>query len=104
MKEQKSRLINGFVLLFLTVGFVAEAGGIIGMTVAATKSLFTVHGIMGYSALVGMIFLVVAAWKSYLGENRGAVVMPWLHRYIKYLFIYWVITYITGVVVGLSLR
>lgn len=103
-KEQRTQLLSGPVLFFFTAGLVSEAGGIIGMTLAATKPPFTVHGMMGYSAFVAMIVLVFAAWKLRLGENRDKAVPPWLHHYIRYVFIYWVITYITGVVVGLSLR
>ena len=65
--EQRKKLVSVFVLSFLTAGVVFDIIATSFMILGSSRGLFTVHGTLGYSSLLGM-----------------------------FAYIWWIIAYITG--------
>ncbi len=96
LSEQRKKAITSLVLIFLTVGIVLDITATLFMLMGTTNSPFTIHGILGYSALVGM---AIVTWKSW--QSHGTVTAKF-HLFIRYAFVWWVITYLTGIAVAMA--
>lgn len=93
--EQRGRRVTTAVLALLTVGVVADITATACMILGTTKSLWTLHGILGYSALAAMVVDTVRIWRHRL--NAGDAEVPkGLHVYSRYAYLWWVVAYITG--------
>lgn len=87
-------LSTGVVLDFVSTGCMVEA---------AESSLLTPHGIVGFSALGGMIVLTVLAWRHRL--RRGEEPLPdWLRTLARFAYGWWVVAFFTGAGVAMSRR
>ena len=64
--------------------------------VGSTNSPFTVHGFLGYSALLVMAIDIILIWRIYLRNGVKAKVERSLLLYAKLAYGWWVIAYITG--------
>ncbi|MDA3954493.1 MAG: hypothetical protein PF485_12670 [Bacteroidales bacterium] len=94
--EQRKRKLVKAVLLFITVGIVLDITATICMIIGSTNSPFTIHGFLGYSALIAMLIDVVLIWKFYYKNPAGTEVPKKLHRYTLYAYLWWVVAYVTG--------
>ncbi|PLX11660.1 MAG: hypothetical protein C0597_14700 [Marinilabiliales bacterium] len=94
--EQKKKRIVKSVLLFITVGIILDVTATICMIIGSTNSPFTLHGFLGYSALVAMLIDVILIWGFYQKKGSEIDVPKKLHRYTLYAYLWWVIAYITG--------
>ena len=52
--EQRKKILRRRILVFLTLGVAFDITATILMILGSPKSGFTFHGILGYSALIGM--------------------------------------------------
>jgi len=66
------------------------------MILGSTNSPFTLHGFLGYSALLAMLIDVIMIWSFYKRNGSKIEVPRKLHRYTLYAYSWWVIAYITG--------
>jgi uncharacterized repeat protein (TIGR03987 family) len=94
--EQRKRKLVKAVLLFITVGIILDVTATICMIIGSTNSPFTIHGFLGYSALLAMLIDVVLIWRFYSNNESGTEVPKFLHRYTLYAYLWWVVAYITG--------
>ncbi|MBU8891672.1 MAG: hypothetical protein KOO66_02785 [Bacteroidales bacterium] len=94
--EQKQKRIIKTVLIFITLGIVLDVTATICMIVGSSNTPFTLHGFLGYSALVAMLIDVILIWKFYNKNGSGADVPRSLHLYTLIAYLWWVIAYITG--------
>lgn len=94
--EQRKKLVTPFVLRFLTIGIVLDITATIFMIIGSSNSAFTLHGILGYSSLAGMFLDTLFIWKFHLGNKPGTTVPKKLHLYSRYAYSWWVIAFITG--------
>lgn len=92
--EQIKKKINKTVLIFLTLGVILDITATSFMIFGSSNSAFTLHGFIGYSALLAMLIDTYLIWKNYLkfGEN----IKSSIHRYSLFAYIWWVIAFITG--------
>lgn len=93
--EQRRRRITRRVLFFLTIGVVFDVTATVCMIIGSTNTPFSLHGILGYSSLIGMSVETVLAWKHRRGKGDAAVTRG-LHLYSRLAYIWWVLAYITG--------
>jgi len=96
--EQRKRVINLVVITFLTLGVSFDITATAGMIIGSENSPFTLHGLLGYSSLIGMLIDVSLAWRHRLQKGGEAEVSPKLHLYSRYAYAWWVAAYITGAV------
>jgi uncharacterized repeat protein (TIGR03987 family) len=96
ISEQRKKLINSSILIFLAIGLVLDISGTACMIIGSSNSMFTFHGILGYSALLGMIIENILLWKLWKRGGIGTVVPAGVHKYSRIAYIWWVIVYISG--------
>ncbi|MCG6189464.1 hypothetical protein [Maribellus maritimus] len=93
---QRFRMVSPGVLWFLTLGVVLDIVATIFMIVGAKNPGFTLHGFLGYSALLVMLIDVIFIWQIYYRENINAHVGKKLLTYSKIAYGWWIVAYITG--------
>jgi hypothetical protein len=101
--QQRARRITAIVLGFLTVGLLFDVVATVFMILGSGK-IISLHGLLGYSALAGMLVevAVVWRWRTRLGE---APITGGMASYSKLAYGYWVLAFLSGgLLVGLSRR
>ena len=98
LTEQRKRVVNNTVLQFLTVGVILDITATTCMIIGSESSPFTVHGILGYSSLTGMLVDCILIWRFRLKQGVSSTVSGGLHLYSRLAYIWWVLAYITGAV------
>jgi hypothetical protein len=66
------------------------------MIIGSENSPFTLHGIMGYSSLAGMVTDTVLIWRVRLRRGGAAEIPRSLHLYSRIAYFWWILAYITG--------
>ena len=94
--EQKHKKVLPKVLLFLTMGIIADIIATGFMIAGSSKGIFTLHGIIGYSSLLGMLIDNVLIWRLKIRSGINTDVPDSIHVYSRYAWIWWVIAFITG--------
>ncbi|HUV30533.1 MAG TPA: hypothetical protein VMY05_05510 [Acidobacteriota bacterium] len=95
VNAQRRRLVSAGVLAFLTAGVAFDVTATIFMIIGSTGSAFSLHGILGYSSLTGMVIDTALAWRHRLTAGNRAV-SSWFHRYSRLAYIWWILAYVTG--------
>lgn len=95
-KVQRKRIVNSKVLLFFTLGVMLDISATTLMILGSTKGLLTVHGTLGYSALLGMGVDAFLLWKHNLKRGSEEKVNPNLNLYSRIAYIWWIVAFITG--------
>ena len=94
--EQRSKIISRKVLIFLTLGVCLDITATVFMILGSSKGGLTLHGIIGYSSLLGMFTDAVFIWRLKSKSGLNSLVPEKLHIYSRYAYIWWVIAFITG--------
>ena len=96
LTEQKHKKVLPRVLLFLTMGIIADIIATGFMIAGSSKGIFTLHGMIGYSSLLGMLIDNVLIWRLKMRSGMNSDVPDAIHIYSRYAWIWWVIAFITG--------
>ena len=102
ISEQVKKKLIPRVLVFITLGVVLDVTATIFMILGSKNSPFTLHGLIGYSALLAMIIEVTRIWNAFLKAGLRSDVPSRVHLYSRYAYIWWVIAYITGTLIAIS--
>ena len=100
--EQRKKLINKTVLTFLSLGLFFDLMATCCMIVGSTKLEFTLHGMLGYSALLIMIIETILAYRFNKVYGGKTEVSKPLHLYSRIAYIWWLVAFITGWAVAAS--
>ena len=95
VKEQRKKIVNSIVLLYFTLGVIFDISATILMILGSSKG-FTMHGFLGYSALLGMCIDAFMLWKHNMKNGSEVKVSKNLNIYSRIVYIWWVLAYITG--------
>lgn len=95
-KESKRKLVTGRVLLFYTIGVCLDVTATILMIIGSSKGMLTLHGMIGYSSLLGMLTDTILLWRHNMKKGSDTEVNRGLHIYSRIAFTWWIIAYITG--------
>lgn len=98
-QEHKKRSAHNLVWRFLALGLLFDVISTTCMIMGSTQSPFTVHGILGYTSLSGMIFDGILIWRHRVKKGSKESFPRWLNIYSKCAYIWWVLAYITGAVI-----
>ena len=101
--EQRKHIITRFILTFLTAGIVLDVTATAFMIVGSHHIPITLHGVLGYTALSGMLVDTVLIWKFWRSPNRNKAVPSKLHFYTRLAYGWWVLAYIAGGVIAMVL-
>ena len=96
MRNTPCKIVQKKALWFLTTGIVLDITATVCMILGSTNSPFTVHGFLGYSALLVMAVDIILIWKHYSRNETGVELKKSLLVYAKLAYGWWVIAYITG--------
>ncbi len=94
--EQKLKRVMPRVLTFLTLGIIFDIIATAFMIAGSSKGLLTLHGIIGYSSLLGMLIDNILIWRLRINNGIGVAVPDAIHKYSRYAYFWWVIAFITG--------
>ena len=93
---QRFKIITPSVLSFITLGVLTDLVAVTFMIIGSDKGVFTLHGILGYTATLTMIVDVGLMWQIYLKSGFDSVIKKPVLLYSKIAYAWWVIAYITG--------
>lgn len=93
---QRFKLVSRGVLFFLTLGVLLDFAAILFMISGSSKGMFTLHGILGYSATITMVIDVTLIWYSFMKNGLDSVIKNSILLYSKIAYAWWLIVYITG--------
>lgn len=100
--EQRSHRIGSRALGFLTAGVFFDIVATTCMVLGSSRGL-TLHAVLGFSSLTGMLLDALFAWRHWL--RSGASGVPrWLHLFSRFAYAWWVIAYFTGAALVMSAR
>ncbi|UCE06789.1 MAG: hypothetical protein JSW07_01735 [bacterium] len=94
--EQRKHHITNTVLIALTIGIIMDISATALMILGSPNSPFTLHGMLGYSALAAMLIDTILVWRFRLANGNDAAVAKPLHLYSRYAYSWWVIAFISG--------
>ena len=101
--EQRKKTISNRVLTFITIGVCLDISSTVLMIIGSGKIPITVHGFLGYSALIVMLIDTVLIWRS--RSKNGTVEVPRnLNLYTRFAYSWWVIAYIAGAIIAMTLK
>lgn len=101
--EQKRKFVSASVVKFLILGVIFDIIATACMIAGTDKSLFTLHGIIGYSSLIAMVTDTVLLTRHRKATGESPVPRT-LHLYSRFAYIWWVLAYLTGAAVVMSSR
>ncbi|TAL69876.1 MAG: hypothetical protein EPN82_04460 [Bacteroidetes bacterium] len=96
ISEQRKHLVTSFVLTFLILGIIFDFTATTFMIIGSKNTPFTLHGILGYSSLFGMLLDNIFLWRLRIKSGINAEVPKKLHIYSRLAYIWWLLAYITG--------
>jgi hypothetical protein len=91
------------VLKFLTAGVLFDISSTILMIIGSRKIPITIHGFIGYSALIAMLIDTILVWRFWR-KNGGTHVPRGLNIYTRLAYSWWVIAYIAGAIIAMTLK
>ena len=101
--EQRKSFVSKRILLFLTAGVSCDVSSTVLMIIGSGNIPITVHGFLGYSALVVMSVDTVLIWRHWARNGSVNKVPRGLHLYTRIAYGWWVIAYIAGAIISILL-
>lgn len=102
LTEQRSKHILPRVMIFMTLGVSLDITATLLMILGSRNSPFTLHGFIGYSALLIMLVECTLLWRLKMNRGMGTEVPGQLHRFSLAAYIWWIVAYITGSLIALT--
>jgi hypothetical protein len=87
----------------LTVGVLLDISSTTLMIIGSRKIPLTVHGFIGYSALIVMLVDAILMWRLWLKRSETDVGSS-LNVYTRLAYSWWVIAYIAGAIIAMTLK
>jgi hypothetical protein len=94
--EQRKRLVTKHVLTFLVAGVLLDITATVFMIMGSSHGAFTLHGMLGYSSLAGMLTDAILVRRFFRNNPAGTSVPGGLHRYSLAAYLWWIAAFITG--------
>jgi uncharacterized repeat protein (TIGR03987 family) len=101
--EQKKAHVSKFVLIFFSIGVCCDIASTVLMILGSRNIPITVHGFLGYSALVVMLVDTVLIWRFRARNGSTTKVPRNLHIYTRIAYSWWLIAYIAGALIAVWL-
>lgn len=102
--EQRRTLISKRVLFFLTGGVCLDIASTVLMILGSGKTPLTVHGVIGYTALLVMLIDTALIWRCWIRNGDGCRVPRSLSTYTRIAFGWWVVAYVAGAIISVTLK
>ena len=93
--EQRSHRVTATAIRYLKIGVVFDVVATALMVAGSSSGPFTLHGLLGFSALAAMASETWLSWRH--RANHGEELVPgWLHQYSRFAYGWWLVAYVTG--------
>jgi uncharacterized repeat protein (TIGR03987 family) len=103
--EQRQKLFTPFILTTLSIGILMDVTATACMIAGSRNIPFTVHGLLGYSALSAMLVDTLLTWRYWRSDKKHQPVPRGLHLYTRFAYLWWVIAYLAGgLIASIGLR
>ena len=96
LTEQRQRRVTARVRRFLALGLVLDITATAFMILGSSKGAFTLHGVLGYSSLAGMLVDTWLIWRFSLSHTEDTPVPHGLHLYTRCAYAWWLTAFVTG--------
>jgi uncharacterized repeat protein (TIGR03987 family) len=96
--EQKKRILLWSMLLFFGLGLFLDISGTACMIVGSNHGPFTIHGIIGYTALIGMFIDNLLLWRNTSKSGINTQIVNSIHIYSRVAYLWWVLVYASGLI------
>lgn len=93
--EQRHRRIRRSGLAALAAALLLDVAATTALMLGARGPLLTPHGLIGLSALLGMVALLVLARRHLRRSGQGPV-PPALHAYVRVAYLWWLLSFASG--------
>ncbi|HAB54122.1 MAG: hypothetical protein A2315_01665 [Ignavibacteria bacterium RIFOXYB2_FULL_35_12] len=103
LEGKKQRAAN-IVLLLITFAVLFDIIATACMMIGTTRTYFTFHGIMGYIGLLLMVIDYILLLKYRIKYGAETLISKPLYVYSKIAYYWWLIAFITGVIVSIFRR
>ena len=90
----RKKSITNAVLIFQSLGLFTDIIATVLMISGSPNSPFTLHGVIGYSSLLGMIIDTYLFWR--VRFTTGPQLIRKLKIYSSIAYIWWVVAFVTG--------
>jgi hypothetical protein len=74
------------------------------MIIGSGNIPITIHGFLGYTALLAMLIDTVLIWRFWTKNGSIVNVTRGLHIYTRIAYSWWVIAYIAGAIISIGLK
>jgi hypothetical protein len=96
--QNRKKLMSRKVLTFLTIGVVLDVTATICMIIGSGHFI-TLHGVIGYSSLLGMLTDTVLSYRHAMKQGTGSGITSRFNLGSRLAYFYWVIAYVTGAMI-----
>ena len=100
IKEQKHRRATKGVARFILAAVIFDVTATVCMMIGAQETYFTLHGILGYTALTVMVIDAVFIWRHKLKYGAEVPFSDTLNRNTKLGYILWLVAFGTGMIMA----
>lgn len=99
--EGKDKRVTTRVILFITFAVMFDITATACMMIGTTRTYFTFHGILGYIGLLLMIIDFILLLKFRIKYGSETAITKTLNKYSKIAYYWWLVAFITGVIVSI---
>lgn len=92
----KKKVAANIVLFFQSTGLFLDITATALMILGSTNTPFSVHGFLGYSALVGMVIETTMLWRFRMQKGKEHPVSQGFHVYSKLALTWWITAFVVG--------
>ncbi len=92
----RKKILRRRILVFLTLGVALDITATVLMILGSQKGGLTLHGIIGYSSLLGMAVDAALIWRLKIKKGSYTFIPQSLNLYSRYAYFWWVIAFFTG--------
>ncbi len=92
----KKKLAANIVLFFQSKVLYFDIAATALKILGSTNTPFSVHGFLGYSALVGMVIETILLWRFRMQKGKEYPVSLRFHLYSKLALFWWVTAFVVG--------
>jgi hypothetical protein len=99
--ESKRQRTDNLVLLLISFAVLFDITATACMMIGTTRTYFTFHGIMGYIGLLLMIIDFILLIRHRIKFGVDTLITKQLYVYSKIAYFWWIIAFVTGVIVSI---
>ena len=98
--ERKRKIVSKSLLATMSLGLIFDISATCFMIAGSSKSPFTLHGAIGYSALFLMCVDVFLLWNSFKSKGLNSLISDKIHQYTLFAYCWWIVAFISGGIIA----